>query len=251
MIPFLLKCIRQRIFSPAMLSKLHERVKSLIEEEYGFQQSDSNRKALAKALTKAQAEVKNAARNLALLKDSTQIVLVQEVLKEMQTKVSQLEAQLHVSPLKERGTIEAEVEKAMSRLSQVHEDAADPNDGTAITELFTALNVRVFCQFIETMRKGRKTNRLLGGMITFGLHPDPVSTYQGPTGRGIIKHTLVKGERRLLYAGDGAVQEQSQSRNDSEKDSLRNENCRTPRSVRALARTENECLLRGCDRDFA
>ncbi len=67
-------------------------------------------------------------------------------------------------------------------------------------------------------------------MITFGSHSAPVGLYLGPTGRGIIKSIIAKGESSSLFAG-GIAKQQYQKPQGSESALLRNENWCTPQAV--------------------
>lgn len=170
----------------------------------------------------------------------SQVEAVKVVYDDLQAEVIRLEAVLVSQPPKQRKSVEEEIALAIKRLENLNELASSPDHRAAIDELISSLDVRVYCRFIEIKRGKQVLNKLIGGMITFGSRPAPVKTYEGPTGRGIIKNILAKGEQASLSAGDTVDDKDKQQSHGSERGSLRNKNWRTRQAVetaRSLATT--------------
>jgi integrase len=80
-----------------------------------------------------------------------------------------------------------EVATLMKSLERFHELAGDANNLQAIGQLFVRVDLRMFLRFLSVQKKKRTENKLVGGVLTFGESPLPMSPYVGPTNRAALK----------------------------------------------------------------
>src|SRR5262249_13269035 len=62
-----------------------------------------------------------------------------------------------------------------------------------VGELFRAVNVKLFARFRAVPVKRRMLNKLVGGVVTFGMSAPPVPIYSGPTARQKLTSPAAQG----------------------------------------------------------
>jgi hypothetical protein len=182
---FLLACIRQRVLSPAIRTKLEQRIRVLAQRERGESRLGEAVAALRAELGELQRKRERISQNLALAETVEQHQAVATVFDTVLQEEKALEAKLRQAEEAAGAPhdLEEEISAAMAGLDQMADLAADSTNLESIGELFTRLNVRLFLHFEELQPKKRKVNNVSGGMVTFGASPPPVALYEGPTGR--------------------------------------------------------------------
>ncbi len=188
---FVLSCLRQRLSSPTLLSKVEQRVRELARRnDLSSRQKSPELTDKRAHLARLGEEREKVSRNMALADSPDQYKAVAAVFDELNQRHAALETEIAAAEQKESNggaDIEAEIRAAMGMIDRLTELAADPNDFQAAREIFDLANVHLFLQFRPVQVKKRVLNKLTGGVVTFGSAPPPISTYEGPTGRETIK----------------------------------------------------------------
>ena len=183
---FGLSCIKQRLLTPSLLSKLEQRLAALAKQELQRQSLpvpviDSKQSELVEIRNQL-AVVRG---NLAYAKNRDQFDAVSGVFEELERRRKTLEAE--VMNLKGREDcqfdIKAEVGAAMGLLARLTDLADKAEDFAAAGEIFRKVNIRLFFRFQDEHAGKRTYRRVAGGVVTFGDVPPPITIYQGPTAR--------------------------------------------------------------------
>jgi DNA invertase Pin-like site-specific DNA recombinase len=182
---FLLTCIRQRVLSPAIRTKLEQKIRVLAERERGESRPGVTIAALQAELGELRRKRERISQNLALAETVEQHQAVAAVFDTVLKEEKALEAKVRQAEEAAGAPhdLEEEISAAMAGLDRMAELAADSTNLESVGELFTRLNARLFLHFEEIQSKKRKVNKVSGGMVTFGASPPPVALYEGPTGR--------------------------------------------------------------------
>jgi len=204
---FVLACIRQRAMETSTLQRLRARIREIAELEMGVDRRDSEREAATKELKKITRELQLVSNNLAFAESDEERLAIRAVFNSLQASKQRVEAKLAECSQSVDSTaqLDREVDLALAGLEQVRELAANTAESaTATTELFRALDVKLYVHF-ETVTQGRRElNIQRGGVLTFGSTSPPLPLYEGPTDKGIIRKRMADGEQSSLLAGFAA-----------------------------------------------
>ena len=183
---FVLSCLRQRI--AGFESRLEARLRELAQHDQVTANDDARAATAKTAIAQIEAELKTVKGNLPLAKSPEQYEIIAAKFDELSNKKRMLQAQLQREiNLGESNGIEEEVSSALALAHRLTELANDEANLPAITELFNAMNVRLFLRFRPEQVKRRKLNLLVSGVLTVGAAPPPIAIYSGPTARAQSK----------------------------------------------------------------
>ena len=190
---FLLGCVRQRLWSPALRAKLEQKLRAIAERELGTSQPDTLMAAKQAALTAVRVKRERAEQNLALAEGRDQYRAVAKVFENLKKQEKALEIEMGQLEQATRVVqdVDAEVTTALVGLDRMAELAAGSHDLGGVGRLFQQLNVRLFLQFTEGRWKKRIVNKIAGGVVTFGASAPPVALYEGRTDRRSVKGPAV------------------------------------------------------------
>jgi hypothetical protein len=186
---FALAAVQQQICSPGAKKRLEEKLLKRAQAEAISPPETQTLQIKKNQLEQIEKKLKIAGRNLALAGDDAQFQAVSEVIKEMQEEkktcmqeISVLEKQSNAC-----GNHKDDVATLLKSLERLQELAGDANNLQAIGQLFVQVNLRMFLRFLPVQKKKRIENKLVGGVLTFGEAPLPLSPYAGPTNRAALK----------------------------------------------------------------
>jgi hypothetical protein len=215
---FVLSCLRQRI--AGFETELEARLRKLAQRDQAKVNGDARATAAKNAIAQIGAELKTVKRNLPLARNSEQYEIIAAKFDELSNQKRMLDAQLKREiNVAGPNAIEEEISSALALADRLAALANDEANLPAITELFGAMNVRLFLRFRPEQVKRRKLNLLVSGVLTMGTAPPPIDIYSGPTARAKLK--------KLVSQDSGKTDSDLPDNNNgsgSEGDSLRNVN---------------------------
>jgi Recombinase len=204
---FVLECVRQRALSTGMFSRLARRVRELAEQELGVDRREAETEKGRKELETVSNDLKIVTKNLSRAQTDAEYEAIRSEFNEVERRKAQLELELRQAS-EVRGLengLDLEVEKALSGLGRIGDLLDTADNVEAVSDLIKALNAKLYVQF-DPVQKGRRTvNVLIGGVLTLGSSPPPVTLYEGPTDKGIVRKRLADGEKDSLLAGTAAT----------------------------------------------
>jgi hypothetical protein len=186
---FLLGCVRQRLLTPGLRTRLEQKLRAIAEGEHKNARPDTTLTETKAALATVRAKRERAGENLALAEGADQYRAVARVFEELKAQEKALEAEVRQ---RERAwgserDVDAEVAAALAGLDRLADLAAEPSGLGDVGQLFRRLNARLFFRVTEGRWKKRAVTRLASGIVTFGATAPPVVLYEGPTGRRYVK----------------------------------------------------------------
>jgi len=188
---FVLSCLRQRLLSPTLLSKVEQRVAEIARSRVASsRQTSPELKDTQAQLARLVEDLEKISGNMALADSPDQYKAMATVFDELKQRHAALETEIAATKKKVNVSstdIDAEISAAMGTINRLTELVAEPNGFEAAREIFDLTNVRLFLKFRPVQVKKRVLNKLIGGVVTFGSAPPPVSRYEGPTSRETIK----------------------------------------------------------------
>jgi len=188
---FVLSCLRQRLLSPTLLSKVEQRVTEIARSRVSSSRQTSPQLGDKQTqLARLAEDLEKISRNMALADSPDQFEMMASVFDEVKQRHVALKAEIAAAEKNEnadRIDIKSEIGAAMGMIDRLADLVSEPNGFEAAREIFDLTNVRLFLKFRPVQVKKRVLNKLTGGVVTFGSAPPPVSRYEGPTGRETIK----------------------------------------------------------------
>lgn len=197
---FLLSCSRQRILTPRTWEKVEQRLQELARQEAAGGEQGTTIATKKAALAVVNGKLERTTANMALAENEAQYKAMASVFEQLKRDKETLETELKSAGVgKNGGNLQTEIAKALELGRQLTELADDAANMGAIGELFKLTNARIFLRFKEVQAKKRKLNKVIGGVVTWGTAPTPVTIYLGPTSRKVVKDPT----GALLPAGSG------------------------------------------------
>jgi len=186
---FVLSCIRQRLLSPNLLTRLEERIRNLAAAVEPSDQAEHELATKRRALDDVDSEIAKVSRNLALADTPEQYKAVATVFEQLKEEKSRRQADLQEAESHEPASndVEAEIAQTMAVAEHLTELATGRGSLETAKQVFDLTNARLFLQFKPVQVKKRLLNKISGGVVTFGDADPPISIYEGPTGRRRIK----------------------------------------------------------------
>lgn len=201
---FALSVLRQRLFSPAILAKLRNRLRQLAESELGHGSRDKDKELTEKraSLARLSDELTTIGNNMALASSKKQYEFLAEIFERKSAEKERLETDIEkiCSRITTPTSIVAEIDAAVAVLDRLPELASDAANLGAIGEAFRIVNLRMFLRFNATQSGKRVLQKLTCGSLTFGNAAAPIALYEGPTARKRIKSV----EAAMVVAGPKA-----------------------------------------------
>ncbi len=193
---FVLACLRQRLFNPSTMAKLTARLRELAAagtgEDPGRRQEEADKAELATVRQR----ITKVARNMALAETPEERTATAAVFGELKAQEAGVEKRLAARrPVTLHADPQCQVEAALGTLDRMAAAAAaNTVDWTAVGDVFTQTNAKLYLRFAEVEQGRRTINVPAGGIMTFGSTPPPAALYTGPTDRPIIRQMLAAGE---------------------------------------------------------
>ena len=190
---FVLNCVRQRVLTNSLQDRLEEKLRAIARRELGESKPDPRIESLRSQIHEVRRKKDIASNNLAMAEGADQYKAIASVFEKWRKEEVRLESELRqaetsvAKPL----DLDVEVEASLKTMERLAVSAPADDDFVAAGNLFQALNVRLFLDFVETKPKKRVVNVLSRGVVTFGMAPPPVTLYEGPTGRRALHANLL------------------------------------------------------------
>jgi hypothetical protein len=199
---FLLSCIRQRLLSPNLMTKLEARIRQIAEAEAEHGQPAHQLGKLQESLSEVERQLVTIRRNMALAETKEQYKEIAVVFEELQSRKRQLQTEAAMAEKCQPKVkdIQGEVAAAMGVAFRLTDLSADKQNFVALGELFTQLNARIFFRFREAKSGKRLLRKPDGGIVTFGAAEAPIDPYVGPTTRKLIKAAANKADTAVATA---------------------------------------------------
>lgn len=184
---FVLGCLRQRLLSPQLLTKLKARLQKLATAELQQDRQQICSSASRQELDKVRRELKLAERNLALAENEKQFRAIAAIVEELRQREASLELTTKSAPPRTRRDVDSEVQSALQLVDRLTEASADVQNLALAKEAIDLANGKLFLQFRPLLLKKRTVNKITGGVVTLGAARPPMALYEGPTSRDRIK----------------------------------------------------------------
>lgn len=206
---FVLAAVRQQVLTGDRREKLRARLRRLAAAERGPDPAAELRRETEAQLGRVTKQLETASRNLLLVEDAEQRGDMQKAYDGLRAERARLQTLLTQAPAPlADGDPEAEVEAALAGLDDLCEWATDPAaDLSRVGDLLRRVDARLYLRFRKAVSGRRVTNVPAGGVLTFGTAPPPVSLYEGPVDRPVIRRMLAAGESVSPVLGSGSPRE--------------------------------------------
>lgn len=182
---FMLSCLRQRMLSPTLLSRMERRFRELAAKDQDDNDGEKATATVQAELARVQQELKAVSANMARARTEAQYDAISTAFEALKARETALIAKVaeQQTMVRVRGDTGAEVAKALEVVHRL----SDLMSGSGCTEIageaFRLANARLFLRFRQIRTKNRPLNQLASGVAVFGAAPDPIEIYRGPTGR--------------------------------------------------------------------
>ncbi|HEV8068326.1 MAG TPA: recombinase family protein [Planctomycetaceae bacterium] len=207
---FVLGCLRQRLLSPNLVTKLKTRLAQLAAAELEQDRPQGRGSASRTELDQVRRELKLAERNLALAENENQFRAIAGIVEELRQREASLELATKSAPARTPRDVNSEIEAAVQLAGRLVEIGRDAQNLALAREAIDLANANLFLRFQPIRAIKRTMNKIAGGVVTLGTAPPPVALYDGPTSRDKIKNTNL--------GAANAVPEQSGRRSPTESE---------------------------------
>ena len=215
---FVLNATRQRMSKPGVKDRVRQQLLKMAQAESTTAPDDNRAQATQARLSELDSKLKRVANNMALADNDDQQRAMKTVFEELRAELAKLLSEIRSMKKNTAAShdSEAEVEAAMQSFEMLDELVKDASNLAAIGECIKQLNVKLFLRFAPDRNGKRTLNKLVGGVMTTGMEPPPITPYEGLTGRRNLKELAAKtAKNTAALTGSAAV-------NSNEVDSLGN-----------------------------
>jgi hypothetical protein len=200
-----LATLRQRLMSPASLSKLEARLRELANAESTDDPGRAQFEADKAELATVRRKLPKVEQNLAFAETREAHAVVASIHQELKAQEARLAQRIaDYRSATPQADPQREVEAALATLGRLAESVSS---GTAdlgvVGEVFRLADAKLYLRFSPVESGRRKLNVPAGGFVTFGSTPPPGLLYTGPTERVIIRKMLESGESVTATPGHG------------------------------------------------
>jgi hypothetical protein len=186
---FVLGCLRQRLLSPQLVTKLKARLKQLATADLRPDPSEAGGSASQSELAQVRKELKIAERNLALAENEKQFRAIAAIVEELRQREVSLNLATNNASLQTPRNADMEIEAALQLADRLVEVGKDSHNLELAKEAIDLANAKLFLTFRPIRTKRRTLNKIAGGIVTLGAARPPVPLYDGPTSRDMLKQT--------------------------------------------------------------
>ncbi len=180
LLKFMLQVFKQQIIlkaggREALWARLLEKAQRAASDRGPVAASDLDR--LSGQLAKARQDLERISKNLAMALDEAENQAIKPLFREKRAEVDRLTQEMEkcATTSTRAPGVQDEVDAALGLFDQIVRIVEDPQARPAIRPLLVKLNVRIWLNFKEGLKKTRKIRLLTGGVIAMGDTPDLVS----------------------------------------------------------------------------
>lgn len=216
---FVLNATRQRMSKPGVKDRVRQCLLRMAQAESASAPDENLASAKQAArLTELDSKLKRVANNMALADNDEQQRAMKVVFEELRTEHAKLLSEIRAMKKNTAANhdSEAEVEAAMQAFETLDELVRDASNLAAIGECIKQLNVKLFLRFAPERNGKRTLNKLVGGVMTTGMEPPPITPYEGLTCRRNLKELAAETAKKTAALTGSAAE------NSNEVDSLGN-----------------------------
>ena len=220
---FVLSCIRQQLLSPALLPKLEAKLQELAERDKNNDAGPGvvrEVQRIRSEISQITIKIERAENNLALADGEDEYRAVSAVFKKLHAQKNLLEKSLSIADAESHRSVDSESDIAAAvDAAEYLAELAATNDGIAsATELFQAMDARLFLAFQRVRQGKRELNRLKRGIVVFGNAEDPIEKYSGPTTPAKVKRKSPAGMKNKKGAKTTNSGEEAKSLRNANRD---------------------------------